>query len=85
MQDECPLSADLLCKSPAGQREHRTAQTNRAINAVFSCKADAIHTGLSSRMQLRHVLPLPFSQSSDNVAALQHDFPTAVVQNGQNG
>ncbi|MGA9432819.1 MAG: hypothetical protein WBV62_01130, partial [Roseobacter sp.] len=68
--------------SPAGQREHRTVLTNRAINAVFSCKADAIHTGQTRLMRMQHVLPLPFGQSSDNVAALQHDFPKAAVHSG---
>ena len=36
-------------------------------------------------MHLRHVLPLPFGQSNDNVAALQHDFPKAAVHSGLKG
>ena len=33
-------------------------------------------------MRLQHVLPLPFGQNGDNVAALQHNFPKAVIQCG---
>jgi hypothetical protein len=33
--------------TPRSKAGHRTVLTNRAINAFFPCKADAIHTGQS--------------------------------------
>ena len=33
-------------------------------------------------MRLQHISPLPFGQNGDSVAALQHNFPKAVVENG---
>jgi len=56
---------EQVCGTHQGQRQtstprskagHRTVLTNRAINALFSCKADAIHTGQSGLMQLRLLL-----------------------------
>ena len=77
-----PLSADLWCKSPARQWDHRTVLTNRAINAFFPCKADAIHTGLSRLMHMQHNSPDPPLQERDNFAARRQRFSAAAVRNG---
>jgi len=47
-------------RKPRSKAGHRTVLTNRAINAFFPCKADAIHTGQTGlvrvpRMQCRKV------------------------------
>lgn len=53
---------EQVCGTHQGQRQtstprskagHRTVLINRAINAFFSCKADAIHTGQSGLVQAR--------------------------------
>ena len=56
---------EQVCGTHQGQQQiptlrpkagHRTVLTNRAINAFFPCKADAIHTGQSGLVQLRLLL-----------------------------
>ena len=53
---------EQVCGTHQGQRQyrkprskagHRTVLINRAINAFFSCKADAIHTGQTGLMHMQ--------------------------------
>ena len=53
---------EQVCGTHQGQRQvstprakagHRTVLTNRAINAFFSCKADAIHTDIAVKRKCR--------------------------------
>jgi hypothetical protein len=41
--------------TPRSKTGHRTVLTNRAINAFFPCKADAIHTERSGPMRVQHL------------------------------
>ncbi|CUH77660.1 hypothetical protein TRM7557_01485 [Tritonibacter multivorans] len=56
---------EQVCGTHQGQQQiptlrpkagHRTVLTNRATNAFFSCKADAIHTGQNRLLHLRILL-----------------------------
>ncbi|WP_207382623.1 hypothetical protein, partial [Tritonibacter multivorans] len=66
---------EQVCGTHQGQQQiptlrpkagHRTVLTNRATNAFFSCKADAIHTGQTRLLQVRLLLTQkPLASATD--------------------
>ena len=60
--------------TPRSKAGHRTVLTNRAINAFFPCKADAIHTGQTSLMLMQQTSCQRIYQIVGQLAALQRDF-----------
>ena len=68
--------------APRSKAGHRTELTNRAINAFFPCKADAIHTGRSRLLPMQLLLTQHLLALAEPASLLCGEFPKPAIAGG---